>query len=255
MRAIHFILCLGALSALAVGCWDDPVRAPEGAPMITSDEPAATVALGRNANPRIIPPQAHPHGQSYGEWSAGWWRWLWGAPADSNPGLDETGEFIDYGQSGSVWFIAPNYGGETTREATIPPGKMLFIDVAADFESPLLTPDLTEEELRANAAYVIDNIVSVGIEVDGTPVENLDLYRVVSPEPFNYTLPENNMFQLFGFDAPAGTYEGAVSDGYFVMLAPLPAGEHTIYIATEYGDPVYSTSLVTVNLTVSNHGD
>lgn len=238
-RGVAVVVVLVALSLVFVSCSGDRVT--------TSPVPEAVVAPSMN----VVPPGATPAGKTYGEWAIAWWQWLWSAPVDVNPGLDETGEFVDYGQSGPVWFIAPNYGGVTDRSATIPAGKMLFVDVAADFESPLIDPSASEEDLRALCATIIDDIQMVEISVDGVSVDNLAAYRLATPRAFSYTLPENNMFEFFGIDAPAGTYGGAVADGYYVMLSPLPAGAHTIDIVTEWGFPYYSTDHATVHLTVS----
>ena len=249
-RGALVIIGMLALSLVALNCSQDKPTAPTTVSTLSLREPAAPVHQA-SPNPMVIPPQAHPHGRTYGEWSMAWWQWLWSAPVAENPGLDETGDFVDYGQSGAVWFIAPNYGGVSERYATIPPGKMLFIDVAADFEATLIGSGETEAEMRALAAWVIDNIQSIELVIDGVAVENLAAYRVVSPEMFSFTLPEDNMIQFFGYDAPAGTYYPAISDGYFVMLAPLSAGEHTIYIATEYGEPFNNQSIVTLHITVA----
>ncbi len=43
-------------------------------------------------------------------------------------------------------------------------------------------------------------------------------------------------------------------DGCFVMLASLSAGEHEIYIATEFGEPKNMESIVTLHLTVTGSG-
>ena len=205
---------------------------------------------GNCGNPRVLPPQSYPYGKSYGEWSEAWWQWLWSAPVDQNPGLDETGAFIGYGQSGPVWFLAPNYGGVSERYATIPPGKALFVDVLGWFDSPLLGDGPGEAELRAAVKAALDATDQLVCEVDGVPLENLTAYRFASPTLFSYTLPENNMFQLMGYDAPAGAYDGAVCEGYYVMLAPLAVGEHVIHIigaASSLG--LYSE--VTIHLQVS----
>ena len=56
------------------------------------------------AYPRIIPPQAKPHGMTYADWGARWWKWLYGIPASVSPVLDDTGANAAQGQSGPVWF-------------------------------------------------------------------------------------------------------------------------------------------------------
>ena len=40
---------------------------------------------------------------------------------------------------------------------------------------------------------------------------------------FSLLLPDDNLFGL-----PAGAYAPAVADGYYLLLAPLPPGPHTI---------------------------
>ena len=59
---------------------------------------------------------------------------------------------------------------------------------------------------------------------DGESLKDLDLYRAESP-PFIFgPLPENNVL-----DVEPGTVAGSVSDGYYILLAPLSVGEHEIH--------------------------
>jgi hypothetical protein len=174
--------------------------------------------------------------------------WL---PVDENPGLDTDGSRVANGQSGQVWFLAPNYGfGQSdVRYATIPVGKMLFIDLAGFFaafetEDPGIE---TIEELRQLCADAVDQIVEVIFSVDGRQLQNIERYRAQSPA-FEFVLPDNNIFQWWGIPVPAGVYYPGVADGYYAMLAPLSAGEHTIYIFADLG--AWGTSEVTFHLTV-----
>jgi len=146
-------------------------------------------------------------------------------------------------QSGQVWFLAPNYGGEDERWATIPTGRMLFIDVAAFIGGEIFGDPPDPEEIYALLTQAVDDIVEVVFEVDGHVLQDLENYRLVSPL-FEVTMPEN---AVFGF--PPGTYYPCATEGYFVMLAPLSAGEHTIYIHADLG-PIFGTSTVTFHLTV-----
>ena len=81
------------------------------------------------------------------------------------------------------------------------------------------------------------------IEVDGRELQNLEDYRIVSPL-FPLELPENN---VLGLDP--GVYYPAAAEGYYAMLAPLSAGEHTIHIFADFGE-IFGTSDVTFHLTV-----
>lgn len=244
MRHIVIFGLAAILSLAALSCATSDDQAPSNAASPMSIDAAAYL------NPRVIPPDAMPGGKSYAEWSTAWWQWLWSAPVSVNPGLDETGENIDWGQSGNVWFLAPNYGGVSERSATIPPGKTLFIDVAAFFCSPVIGDPSDEQELRNLCGLFAGMITDLVLEVDGVPLMGWEGYRFASPELFSFTVPEDNMFGLFGFPTPAGTYYPGVSDGYFVMLAPLAAGQHTIHIFANLPEP-FVDSEVTIHLTVS----
>jgi hypothetical protein len=77
---------------------------------------------------------------------------------------------------------------------------------------------------------MMNHVTSLSCEIDGVPVKNLEQYRVQSPL-FTYgPLPEDNVLEFWGYTAPAGSTSPAVSDGVFLMLAPLSAGQHTIHI-------------------------
>jgi hypothetical protein len=66
-----------------------------------------------------------------------------------------------------------------------------------------------------------DKVNLVSVTVDGVEIPGMSEYRFQSPL-FNLTLPENNVLGV-----PAQETQG-VSDGYFVMLKPLPKGEYEI---------------------------
>jgi hypothetical protein len=241
MPRIISILVVLLLIAVVHGCsTDDPV---------TPTSPDLTLDKGRggNPNPRIIPPHARPHGKSYEEWAALWWQWLWSAPEGVNPGLDTTGEFVDWDQSGKVWFLAPNYGLDQSdvRVASIPKGTMLFIDVAGFFTSPFFEGDdtLTIDELFEILEPFTDGISNIEFEVDGVAFDITSDYRIQSG-PFDYTFPVGGMFGV-----PAGDYEMGAVDAYHVMLAPLSRGEHVIRIFSDLGEG-YGTSEVVFYLTV-----
>lgn len=200
----------------------------------------------------VIPPHARPHGKSYGKWSELWWQWMASAPAlpEVNPVLDHTGAVVDYGQAGGVWFIAPSVEPGVVREATIPPGKMLFVALAAFEASTWEGLGVTEEELRASAAAVVDLIEIDRFSVDGREIPIGPEFRIPSAGMFSLTVPDENVFDWWGFPAPAGTYYPSVADGYYVMLTPLPVGNHTLVIHWSMLDLVAE---LTLHLRVSPH--
>ena len=190
------------------------------------------LAQAGDGNPGILPPQSHPYGKSYAEWSAEHWKWTYSLPADAHP-LTDTAD-VSAGQSGPVWFLggtwAPtadlngNLVGVADRHVTIPAGKALFFPLVDVESSEAEGNGSTEAELRTGANYFADHAVGLSCVIDGRPVKHLEKYRVESPLFTFGPLPENNLLGL-----PADTTSPAVSDGYFIMLAPLSVGEHTIH--------------------------
>ncbi len=87
----------------------------------------------------------------------------------------------------------------------------------------------------------------MSIEVDGKPVQDVASYRVVSPQ-FSFIAPDPNFLGV-----PGGGAGTAVADGYYVLLAPMSKGVHTILIqgalhfSVGDGDP-FDLDLVVDNL-------
>jgi hypothetical protein len=69
------------------------------------------------------------------------------------------------------------------------------------------------------------------LSVDGRQIQQFEKYRVHS-RAFNVTFPENAIF-----GAEAGPSR-AVSDGYWIILKPLPIGEHEILFKESLTNPI-----------------
>jgi hypothetical protein len=200
----------------------------------------ARAGEGNQDNPGILPPQSKSHGKSYGEWAAAWWQWTMGVPADQSPLLDETGAFGQVGQSGSVWFLAGSFSGAPTeRTITIPPGKALFFPVLNNAWFQFCTDDpLPADCVQNNYECLREQIrlpadAAVNCEIDGKSVNNLAAYHVESPA-FGLNTTEGSLAAAFGF--PVCLNAPCVDDGYYLMLAPLNPGAHTIHFTGTNGD-------------------
>jgi hypothetical protein len=216
--------------------------------------PRSVAQADDDARWKVIPRDANTYGNSSGEWSARWWQWALSIPAATNPVLDETGAHCAEGQSGPVWFLAGSFfGGTFERACTVPPGTALFWPIvnaafgAAVFDCEPTQPGVpcNITVLRAAAAASMDP-VTLDASIDGVPVRHVRDYRVQSPV-FSVTLPEGNVV-----DVPSGTYAPLVSDGYWLMLAPLAAGAHTIHFKNSItGGPFAGNATeVTYHLTI-----
>jgi hypothetical protein len=193
--------------------------------------PAATPAAG----PTVLTPDAPAYGATYAEWSARYFQWFLSFPMAVNPATDETGERCGYGQSGPVFFLAggmpiPFEVGGTppaatgVRACTVPAGTALLLHVLGANCSTVEPPPFfgrDEAELRACAKALLDLPSVLTATVDGVAIPDLTRYRVQSPL-FRVALPADNWLGV-----PPATAE-AVADGYWLLLAPLPPGEHEI---------------------------
>jgi hypothetical protein len=179
-------------------------------------------------NPEIVQPNSNEFGNAYGEWSARWWQWLLSIPDAKNPNLDRTGANCADGQTGQVWFLAGTFGGSARRSCTIPAGRDLFFPALNELFGQGLgdctgPDDCDVTALRKLAATKADDPKSLEVTIDGIRVAKLDQYRVTSPA-FNVFLPQGAIFSL-----PNGTIGPVVSDGYWLLLAPLSRGQHIIH--------------------------
>jgi len=204
-------------------------------------------AQGNYNNPGILTPNSHPFGRTYGEWSANWWQFVFSIPKDDNPLLHD--DKCEVGQSGKVWYLTGKFclgAGcppvlNVVRSCTIPSGTALFFPIANnEFDNLGADPPLTLEQLREAARKAQDGVQTMTAEIDGRPVNGLDPaisspYRVVSPV-FDYSIPENSIYDAFGLDFPPQTVSGAVADGVFLMLAPLSVGSHVIHFTASFGE-------------------
>jgi hypothetical protein len=212
-----------------------------------------TAAFACDTNPGVLPPQSHPYGHTYGEWSNAWWQWVLSIPTSVNPLLDQTGADCSEGQSGKVWFLAGTTGGgPVTRNCIIPVGKALFFPVVnfvnSNLECPPTPPDtLTVKQLHEQLDADIASVTTLEADVDGVTIQHIkQRYRAKTDNSwFSVTFPSDN---IFGCPGLKGKQSPLVSDGYYLMLAPLPVGSHTIHFMGGTSDGF--TTEVTYHLTV-----
>jgi hypothetical protein len=164
-----------------------------------------------------------------------WWQWALETPASENPLTDTTGQFAAVNQpNGPVWFVAGNTGGTTVRTFTVPAGKALFFPIVNFFDVEdatikgggvfFLVPHPVQTA-QTFVATVIATATGLSAEVDGTPIP-ITTDNLEQSTPFSLQLPADNILGV-----PAGAYFPAIDSGYYVLLSPLSAGQHTIHFA------------------------
>jgi hypothetical protein len=226
MKVIILPIVVVTISFLLI---ERPLQFVWSQPNNTTTLNATNANIGSTSS-SVYPPGSMPYNLTFGEWSAKWWQWVISLPEGINPLTDMIGEDCAQAQnqSGPVWFLTGTTGGSVERTCTIPEGKAILFPVL-NFGNFRSAPTETEEDLRTTTKVQADKAAVLEASIDGVPLQDLQNYRAESPL-FNVTFPEGNILGV-----PAGSTEG-VSDGYWVMLQPLPAGEHTIHFRGAYVD-------------------
>jgi hypothetical protein len=164
-------------------------------------------------------------GKTQAEWAAEFGKWLLSTPVATNPSLDPTGALGYLGDVGPVFFVGTNFGGFTSREISVPTGKPLFLLVLG--AGGFVEPGQTLGDLQQFVADSISNTTDLRATLDGNPIPNLFSYVQTSPV-FSVTVPPDGV-------GPAGDYAEALIGGYFLMLEPLPLGQHTLTFGGDIG--------------------
>lgn len=198
----------------------------------------------------LYPPDSKPYGLTFGQWAMNWHKWLYSLPASINPATDTTGKNCGQGQSGPVWFLAGTTGGMAIRTCTVPSGKAILFPIIASECSYSENPNLSTESELASCALGPDNgVTHLELTIDGRSIPDLSKYRAMSPL-FSFVFPSDNV---------AGVKPGptrGVADGYWAIISPLSAGNHTIHfkaVALQYTTTATATSFVidtTYNLSI-----
>jgi hypothetical protein len=176
-----------------------------------------------SAQPDLFPPSVSK------SLSVKWWQWLLSIPTNDSPINGDNP--CDLKQSGPFFYLVGTFGGEAvSRTCTVPEGKAIFFPVinviaTVDENDPAFD---TLAKTKQQAKEFIDGATDLQVSLDGTNIE-VDNLRVQSQQ-FKVRVGEDNQL-----GAPPGTYV-AVSDGYWVALKPLSAGEHELHFSGSIGE-------------------
>ena len=217
------------------------------------DSPAQKPGTGNpraNSKPlpsgKVVPVRSAAYGGDYDEWSARWWQWALSIPERNHPIGDKTGARCGTKQRGNVWFLAGTFGGAATRSCVVPAGKALFFPIINIVFLDRAGAGANPRRLLSTAQAAMDGVTNLELTIDGNRIPKLRGYRA-DASGFPVTIVEGNFLRQGG-----GRYVGA-SDGYWVLLTPLPPGKHTIRFRgvteTNNAGAIFETE-VTYRLTV-----
>jgi hypothetical protein len=222
------------------------------------------VGAAQSSTPQVL--SGKQYGKTYPQWSAAWWQWALAIPVHAppvtgpvnHPLVDLTGAKCGVGQSGPVWFLGAALietgttpPPEIVRDhCTVPKSKALFFPLmnveCTGVELPAFCGPLnqTVEGAREFIGGIVDNAGNLAAAVDGVQIPISSQFRVGSTNPsFCVTLPKDDALNWIEGDPdhpfPRGPSCDTVDDGYYLMLAPLSPGAHTLHFVGGGFDVTY----------------
>ena len=175
---------------------------------------------------QIYPPSSSPYGLSHKNWGITLWQWWLSIPKGIAPFPDPTrwnpcliglGYPVVMLANPIIAMKTPNF----TYNCDIPADRAILvfgITEICSYDATHKTDDDLRKCVKARNDFAKHQII-----IDGKTVENVEQYRVTT-DFFNITYPKDNMLTL-----PAGTFR-TLLDGTWLMLKPLPVGDHRIEV-------------------------
>jgi len=207
----------------------------------------ATVDAAATAT--ILDPTGIYGGKTYGQWGDAYFKWLFELPGPDFPFADSTGAFCATGQSGEEdggaaandpFFLACTNAGRVTRTCTIPAGRMIFLPLAdwyGDNGGIAVGGQLTDEQWQHELSAAAASVTAVALEIDGkcygSTKSDFAPYLTTWSQ-YSYAVPNtpSNFYATFDNSTFTGPVPSAFAGGYWILLAPLSAGSHTIHFTS-----------------------
>jgi len=202
--------------------------------------------LSDTVNPGLYSTDSKPFGSSFADWTAKFWQWYLKIPNSQHPFGDSTGDKCALMQNGPVWFLVGS-AGKVVRNCTIPSDKAILIPIINTECSYSESPDIKDKKGLSDCAITGNNGAKISASVDNRPIVDLNKYRVAT-DIFNVTYASDPVFPT------NSNVSQAVSDGWYLFLEPMKAGQHEIkFTASQVADPnsVGGTSLIDVTYHVT----
>ncbi len=176
----------------------------------------------------VVPPLVRVDKISQAEYAQAWWQWIKSVPSVASPLTDKTGARCDFNQRGLVWFLAnSNSKAPVERFCEIPKDKYLFVPILTQLATPRVENERPCTDMKSAVSLHWPHVEELSLELDGKTITNLAAFRQQS----------RNCFDVLGKVSrdrlPPRLFPSA-TEGYWVMLRPLPAGEHQLRIKARY---------------------
>ncbi len=196
---------------------------------------------GAGVAPSIYPPHSEVAAIPVGEWLARWWKWRFETPIGANPNDPDrnfaAGIACGAGQRDAVFYLPKpltRLGGprfeRILRTCIVPPGTPIFVPLRSVLGWP--TPGGCRDCADCSQAVrgAVNQTTVLELEIDGQPIDGLLAHREEPDDCFELLIPQANVVAL----AP-GRRDNVWTEGFAVMVHPLPPGNHEIYVRRVVG--------------------
>ncbi len=179
-------------------------------------------------DPYVVALDEQVAGAGLQDYANRWWQWAYSMPQRDSPVRDQDGRHCQIGQEAPVWFLAGGFGSsKITRACTVPSGQHLFFPVINMMAYNNPGGNNTCAGVKRAVARNNDRFVYIRVYLNGSRIVDAERFRVASDACFDplARVPANVFPPSF---APAAT------DGYWIMLRPLPEGTHDLAFRAFY---------------------
>jgi len=186
----------------------------------------------------IVPPEENFRGLSYGDWASVFWNWL----------------LTNLDQRGSVFFLRGNVDLEAPVVRTEGETITIYSDVGIFF--PIICTVTSELDHPKAISHIMRRRQSAESErtplvlraiIDNIEIPNPENYYAETPE-FTLSVPKSYpLRKQFKPIFRAGKAD-AISAGYWILLRPLPKGEHTINFEGADRDGFKTSGIYTIRV-------
>lgn len=175
----------------------------------------------------IVPIYHKVANKSLSQWADRYWAWLLVKKPERNPVSDVTGAFCADGQTGPVWFLASaDAKSQIVRACNVPRGKYLLLPAVANLiQSTAGRSPCSMVESESLAATGASNIDSVFVSIDGQRFDSLYDNRVFTEK-----------CSTIRGEAGETVAPDVLFFGAWILLDPLPPGEHTVSFGGKLDD-------------------
>ncbi len=223
---------------------------------------ATTACTDHNPAPdllQVIDINGQVDGKTYSDLNEVATRWIFPYDIDKSALDDETGarSAASLQPLSTVMILAPNLGGSSTRNLTIPSGRYVYLQIVGNvsffFDNDPCAPTFKPAPGQSAADFLIsqidpllDNVQNMAAQFDGKDiVANLKKFKVKT-KAFTFIPPKE-------FTDLACDYTGQTATGLdesFALLLKLPKGKHVLTYKADVPDAGNFHTDLTWNLTV-----